>query len=146
MNTKEKITILIVALLLLSKSVVTVFSVTSATSSNMSAKKSNVVFETAMSLYEKGMVADKAGDSKRALYYFKKALMKDDENTRIINMLAHSERKLGMLNEAVDDFWKAIILKHRFPEVDEYTASYTIATIKEIKALKSYGVDENEYE
>ena len=100
---------------------------------------------TAESLYNKGREADKAGDNKAALKYFQQALKLDKNNPDIINMLAHSERKLGMLNEAITDYWTALKLKPRFPEAREYMGeAYIQAALKEIETLKSYGEEGDE--
>ena len=100
---------------------------------------------TAESLYKKGQAADKAGDNTAALKYFQEALKLDKKNPDIINMLAHSERKLGMLNEAITDYWIALKLKPRFPEAREYMGeAYIQAALKEIDTLKSYGEEGDE--
>ncbi|MFA6435455.1 MAG: tetratricopeptide repeat protein [Elusimicrobiales bacterium] len=91
-------------------------------------------------LYDKGVLADKAGDDKTALDYFRQALKQDKKNPDMINMLAHSERKLGMLNEAITDYWTALSLRPRFPEAREYMGeAYIQAALKEMETLKSYG-------
>jgi len=97
------------------------------------------------SLYDQGVAADKAGDDKAALDFFQRALKKDKQDPDTLNMLAHSERKLGMLNEAIDDYWKALKLRPRFPEAREYMGeAYIQAASKEIETLKSYGKDGEE--
>ena len=111
-------------------------------SSNWPAEEKKAAPETAMSLYDKGVQADKTGDNKAALQYFQQALKKDKNNPEILNMLAHSERKLGMINEAIDDYWKALKLRPRFPEAREYMGeAYIQAILKEIETLNSYGKD-----
>ncbi len=100
---------------------------------------------TAPSLYGKGVQADKAGDDEAALKYIQQALKLDRENPEIINMLAHSERKLGMINKAIMDYWKALRLRPRFPEAREYLGeAYIQAALQEIETLKSYGTDGEE--
>lgn len=100
---------------------------------------------TAESLYKKGQEADKAGDNKAALKYFQQALKLDNKNPDIINMLAHSERKLGMLNEAITDYWTALKIRPHFPEAREYMGeAYIQAALKEIETLKSYGEEGKE--
>lgn len=97
------------------------------------------------SLYDKGMQADKSGDYQNALNYFQQALRKDRNNPDIVNMIAHSERNLGMINEAIDDYWKALKLRPRFPEAREYMGeAYIQAILKELDTLKSYGADGEE--
>ena len=114
-------------------------------SDNWPGRKPGTAPETAMSLYDQGVRADKAGDDKAALQYFRQALAQDRKNPEIINMLAHSERKLGMLNEAILDYWKALRLRPRFPEAREYLGeAYIQAALAEIATLKSYGEDGEE--
>ena len=101
--------------------------------------------DSAQSLYDQGVLADKSGENQAALKYFQQALKKDKKNADILNMLAHSERKLGMINEAIDDYWKALKIRPRFPEAREYMGeAYIQATLKEIETLKSYGKDGEE--
>ncbi len=95
-----------------------------------------------MSLYDKGVAAHKAGDYRTAEKLFRKALKKDKKNPDILNMLAHTELKLGMMNEAIDDYWKALAIRPRFPEAREYMGeAYIQATLKEIDTLGSYGAE-----
>lgn len=101
--------------------------------------------ETATALYDQGMKADKAGDFKTALDLFQRALKKDDNNPEIINMVAHSERKLGKINEAIIDYWNALKLRPKFPEAREYMGeAYIQAVLLELETLKSYGKDGEE--
>lgn len=101
--------------------------------------------ETAASLYDKGVLADKAGDNKAALKYFARAYDMDKRNPDIINMLAHSKRKAGRINEAIEDYWTALKLRPRFPEAREYLGeAYIQGALKEIETLKSYGKDGEE--
>ncbi len=96
--------------------------------------------ETSKSLYDKGVKADKAGDEKSALQYFQKALELDKNNPEILNMLAHSQRKLGLIDEALENYWKALKIKPDFPEAREYLGeAYIQAALKEIEILKGYG-------
>lgn len=101
--------------------------------------------EATVSLYDQGMKADKAGDSKTALDLFQKALKKDQKNPEIINMIAHSERKLGMVNEAIIDYWKALKLRPKYPEAREYMGeAYIQAILLELETLKGYGKEGDE--
>ena len=101
--------------------------------------------ETAMSLYDKGVLADKAGDNKSALKYFQKAFELDRRNPDVLNMLAHSKLKTGLINEAILDYWTALKLRPRFPEAREYMGeAYIQAALKEIGTLKGYGKDGEE--
>lgn len=112
------------------------------TSSNWTSEEQQAAPPVSNSMYDKGVMEDQVGNDKAAYEYFKKALASDKNNPDILNMLAHSERKLGMINEAIDDYWKALKLRPRFPEAREYMGeAYIQATLKEIETLKSYGPD-----
>jgi len=114
-------------------------------SSNWPGEEKAAAPGAAMSLYDQGVAADKAGDNKAALGFFQKALKKDKNNPEILNMLAHTERKLGLLAESMDDYWKALKIKPHFPEAREYMGeTYIEAAVKEIKTLKSYGKEGDE--
>jgi tetratricopeptide (TPR) repeat protein len=79
------------------------------------------------------------------LELFQKALKKDEKNPEIINMIAHSERKLGKVNEAIIDYWKALKLRQKFPEAREYMGeAYIQAILLELETLKSYGKEGEE--
>ena len=94
----------------------------------------------AAGFYDKGVQADKAGDYKTALDNFKKAQEIDRNNPDILNMLAHSQRKLGMIDEALDNYKRALKLRPNFPEAREYLGeAYIQAALREIETLKSYG-------
>lgn len=94
----------------------------------------------ASALYEKGVKANKAGDYKTALQLFQDALNADRNNPDILNMLAHSQRKLGLIDEALENYKKALRLRPDFPEAREYLGeAYIQAALREIDKLKSYG-------
>jgi Flp pilus assembly protein TadD len=114
-------------------------------SSSWSSEEKKAAPETATTLYDQGMKADKAGDFKTALDLFQRALKKDENNPEIINMIAHSERKTGKVNEAIIDYWKALKLRPKFPEAREYMGeAYIQAVLLELETLKNYGKDGEE--
>ncbi len=97
------------------------------------------------SLYEQGVIADKRGDFQQAVELFEKALSADPDNADILNMLAHSQRKLGKLGEAIANYKKALKIRPNFAEAREYLGeAYIQAALEEIKTLKSYGVTSEE--
>ena len=117
----------------------------SGSSGNWPKQERAAASKSTMSLYDQGVAADKAGDNTAALEYFRKALKKDKNNPEILNMLAHSERKLGMLVEAMDDYWKALKIRPHFPEAREYMGeTYIQAALAEISTRKSYGPEGEE--
>lgn len=91
-------------------------------------------------LYRKGVKANRAGDYKTALKYFHDALKKDGNNPEILNMLAHSQRNLGMLDDAIYNYKKALSIKPDFADAREYLGeAYIQGALQEIAILKSYG-------
>jgi tetratricopeptide (TPR) repeat protein len=96
-------------------------------------------------LYEKGVKADKAGDFNKALDYFKKAYDLDSTNPEILNMMAHSQRKLGMIDDALVNYKKALTIRPRFADAREYLGeAYIQAALREVDTLKSYGKEGSE--
>ncbi len=145
MNAKENMISLILATFLLLGTAITVMSIGSGQSSSWPNDEKKKAPETAMTLYDQGVAADKAGDNQAALDYFKQALKKDKKNPDILNMLAHSERKLGMLDESMEDYWRALKIKPKFPQAREYMGeAYIQGTLKEIETLKGYGPEAQE--
>lgn len=99
----------------------------------------------AVSLYDQGVVASKNNDFQKALTLFNQALQEDTNNPDILNMLAHAQLKLGMIDEALETYKKALVLKPQFPEAREYLGeAYIQAALREIKTLKSYGSEGGE--
>jgi tetratricopeptide (TPR) repeat protein len=95
---------------------------------------------SAAAIYDKGVKADRAGDYKTALQYFQQANEMDRNNPEILNMLAHSQRKLGMINEALANYNTALMIRPNFPDAREYLGeAYIQAALREIETLKSYG-------
>jgi tetratricopeptide (TPR) repeat protein len=94
----------------------------------------------AVSLYDQGVTAHKNGDFQKALALFNQALTQDWNNPDILNMLAHTQLKLGMIDEALDNYKKALSIRPQFPEAREYLGeAYVQAALREIKTLKDYG-------
>jgi tetratricopeptide (TPR) repeat protein len=96
-------------------------------------------------LYQKGVEAGKDGDYSKAISYFQDALAEDPENPDALNMLAHAQRKIGLINEAIENYWKALKYRPNFPEAREYLGeAYIQAALQEIKALKDAGKEGEE--
>ena len=94
----------------------------------------------AMLLYDQGVEASKNNDFQKAKSLFDQALQADYNNPDIINRLAHTQRKLGMIDESLENYKKAIALQPKFPEAREYLGeAYIQAALREIKTLKDYG-------
>jgi tetratricopeptide (TPR) repeat protein len=99
----------------------------------------------AASLYDRGFAASSNKDYQKALELFEQALKEDSNNPDILNMLAHTQRKLGMTDEALANYKKALELRPRFPEAREYLGeAYIQAALQEMATLKSYGSEADE--
>ena len=99
----------------------------------------------AVSLYDQGVQASQHNDFQKALPLFEQALQQDPNNPDILNMLAHSQRKTGSIDEAIVNYQKALALRPKFPEAREYLGeAYIDAALKEAQTLKSYGSDGQE--
>lgn len=108
--------------------------------SSSSWKKSDPSKNPAVSLYDQGVEATKKNDFQKAIGLFKQALQKDKNNPDIFNMLAHTQLKLGMIDESLENYKKALALRPKFPEAREYIGeAYIEAAMREIKILESYG-------
>lgn len=108
---------------------------TSSSSWGMEEQKNKPV----VSLYDQGVVATKNKDFQQALTLFNQALQQDANNPDILNMLAHAQLKLGMIDESLENYKKALTLRPQFPEAREYLGeAYIQAALREIKTLKSY--------
>jgi len=95
-----------------------------------------------VSLYDQGLAATQANDYQKALPLFEQALRNDPDNPDILNMLAHTQRKIGMIDEALANYKKALELRPKFPEAHEYLGeAYVMAALREVEILKSYGGD-----
>ncbi len=95
-----------------------------------------------VSAYDQGVEAHKSGDYQKARTLFDQALKTDKDNPDILNMLAHTQLKLGMIDESLENYKKALKLRPKFPEAREYLGeAYIQAALREIETLKSYGME-----
>lgn len=96
--------------------------------------------KSAASLYDQGMEANKNGDYQKAKTLFEQALSVNSDNPDILNMLAHTQLKVGLIDESLENYKKALQLRPRFPEAREYLGeTYIQAALRELTTLKSYG-------
>jgi tetratricopeptide (TPR) repeat protein len=101
--------------------------------------------KAAASLYDQGVQANNSNDFQKALPLFEQALRADPNNPDILNMLAHSQRKIGLIDESIANYKKALELRPRFPEAHEYLGeAYIQAAMREVETLKNYGNDGKE--
>jgi tetratricopeptide (TPR) repeat protein len=94
------------------------------------------------SLYEKGVAAVKAQKYAEALPLFEKADQLDKDNPDTLNMLAYTQRKLGKIDIAIENYQRALKLRPNFPQAREYLGeAYLQAAMRELQALKSGGAE-----
>jgi len=99
----------------------------------------------AAELYQQGLKAAHDKDYSSALKSFVKANDKDANNPDILNMLAFTQRKSGMLRDAFMNYEHALLLRPKFPQAREYLGEAHIqAVLKELETLKSYGPEGQE--
>jgi len=111
---------------------------TSSSSWNMSESQNKQV----VSFYDQGVEATKNGNYQTAKMLFEQALNEDSSNPDIYNMLAHAQLKLGMIDESLETYKKALQLRPKFPEAREYLGeAYIQAALRELDTLRSYGQD-----
>jgi tetratricopeptide (TPR) repeat protein len=109
-------------------------------------KKPKDAEEDVMAVYEKGKKASDAGEFEKALGIFEKAHEMDPKNPDVLNMLAYTQRKNGKIDQAIENYHRALELRPKFPEAREYLGeAYIQAALREIKTLESYG-DEADHE
>lgn len=95
--------------------------------------------------YQKGVDRANAGQFEEALELFKKARKEEPNNPDVLNMLAFSQRKTGKIDQAIENYQKALSLRPRFPEAREYLGeAYLQAALKQLKTLEEYGSDGEE--
>lgn len=96
-------------------------------------------------LYQNGVEAGDKGDFNAAIGFFEDALKLNPDNPDALNMLAHAQRKAGRIDEALDNYKKALRLRPNFAEAREYLGeAYIQAALREMDTLKSYGKDGQE--
>jgi len=106
---------------------------------------SNNPNKAVVSLYDQGVDASQKNDFQKALPLFEEALRADPDNPDILNMLAHSQRKIGLIDESITNYKKALELRPKFPEAHEYLGeAYIQAAMREVETLKNYGNDGKE--
>jgi len=112
----------------------------SGTSSPVMQQKNPGEYQQVVSLYDQGVAAGKNNDFKKAVNLFEKALKKDKNNPDTLNMLAHAQRKTGLIDKALENYKRALDLRPNFPEAREYLGeAYIQAALRELDTLKSYG-------
>ena len=96
----------------------------------------------AAGLYEKGVAAAKAQKYAEALPLFEKANQIEKDNPDTLNMLAHTQRNLGKIEIAIENYNRALKLRPNFPQAREYLGeAYIQAALRELQTLKTAGGD-----
>jgi len=108
----------------------------------MSQGQSSSPEDQANALYNDGLTTAKSGDFAKARDMFERANRMKKNDPDILNMLAYTERKTGQIDEAFDNYRKALKIKPRFPQAHEYLAeAHLQAALMELDTLKGYGAD-----
>jgi tetratricopeptide (TPR) repeat protein len=105
-----------------------------------SADRSAPEVDEADQLFARGMELVKEGKFEEARGRFERAHDKRKKDADILNMLAYTQRKTGRLDDAFENYAKALELKPRFPQAREYLGEAHIqAALLQIKTLREYG-------
>ncbi len=112
----------------------------SKSTSSTSKSKPTTSAKKVSKLYKEGKFLADTWNYSEALEKFEAAYKLDKKNADVLNMMAYSQRKLGLLDKAFKNYKRALRLKPEFPEAREYLAEAHIqAALREAKILKSYG-------
>ena len=95
--------------------------------------------------YAKGYELAKAENYVEARKIFEELAAREPKNPEVLNMLAYTQRKTGDVDEALDNYERALKLRPKFPQAREYRGeAYLQAAMAEADLLKSYGKDGDE--
>jgi tetratricopeptide (TPR) repeat protein len=131
---KRKPVLLTSAILLLSISAF--FHVSEAAPSGSKTEKK----DKATAYYEEGVQLAETGDFDKALERFEKANKERKNDADILNMMAFAQRKLGRLNEAFENYARALEIRPDFPQAREYLGeAHLQAALEQAKILSEYG-------
>jgi tetratricopeptide (TPR) repeat protein len=91
-------------------------------------------------MYARGMELVAEGKYEDALGRFEKAHKKRKKDPEILNMLAYTQRKIGKLEDAFENYQKALKLEPEFPQAREYLGEAHIqAALLQVEILRGYG-------
>lgn len=94
----------------------------------------------AAELYARGKALCDQKKYPEALKVFQDAIKLEPADADVLNMLAFSQRKNGMLLDARENYRKALAIRPEFPEAREYLGENYIQLAKEqLDILRSYG-------
>jgi tetratricopeptide (TPR) repeat protein len=107
---------------------------------NANSDNGSSVSDQVTSLYNQGLDAVKNNDYVKAVDLFQQASDTDPHNADVLNQLAHAQRKTGKLDDAIENYWKALKIRPDFAEAREYMGeAYLQGAVEQAKLLKSYG-------
>jgi tetratricopeptide (TPR) repeat protein len=97
------------------------------------------------SLMDQGMDLVKAERYEEARKLFERLARDRDDDPDVLNMLAYTQRKTGKLDQALENYHRALELRPDFPQAREYLGeAYLQAALREIETLRGYGDDGRE--
>ena len=84
--------------------------------------------------------AARAGECRKAIGLLVDVLRDSPEKAEAWNLLAYCQRKTGDLDEAFENYAKALDLEPEFPEAREYLGeAHLQAALRELEILRGYG-------
>lgn len=93
-------------------------------------------------VFDRGMELVKEGKYEDARQRFEMALKKRKNDPDVLNMLAYTQRKTGHLEDAFENYRKAIAERPMFPQAREYLAeAHLQALLLQVDVLRDYGAD-----
>lgn len=96
--------------------------------------------DQADALYNEGLTLARSGDFAKARDLFERAHRVKKDDPEILNMLAFTQRKTGQLDQAFENYGRALRIKPRFPQAREYLGeAHLQAALRELETLKGYG-------
>jgi tetratricopeptide (TPR) repeat protein len=96
--------------------------------------------DEAQEMFDRGMQLVEEGDYEGARDRFEKAVKKRKDNPDYVNMLAYTQRKTGNLEDAFENYERALGLKPNFPQAREYLGeAHLQAALLQIEALRQLG-------
>ena len=109
------------------------FSLGSSSSSSSSSNKTDKLFQEAKSHVDQDEFA-------KALPLLEKAHRRNRKDAKILNLLAYTQRNLGEIDLAIENYHLALKIDPNFAEAREYLGeAYLQAALRELETLKSYG-------
>jgi tetratricopeptide (TPR) repeat protein len=91
-------------------------------------------------VFARGMELVKDGKYEDARERFEMALKKRKNDPDVLNMLAYTQRKTGHLEDAFENYRKALAGRPKFPQAREYLAeAHLQSVLLQVDVLRGYG-------